>query len=91
MLNSFLATKVSFCVGFWEVCQQLDLSYEELRECFVLDERIGRPHTYVYDEAPYWDSHCFNKDVPAIANQFDMELMKAVNTYNNKMRTKNLK
>ena len=86
MLNSFLATKVSFCVSFWEICQQLGLSYEELRECFVLDSRIGRPHTFVYDDAPYWDSHCFNKDLPAIANQFDVPLLKSVVEYNDKMK-----
>lgn len=86
MLNSFLATKVSFCVSFWEICQKLGLSYEELRECFLLDSRIGRPHTFVYDNEPYWDSHCFNKDVPAIANQFESKILKNIVNYNNELK-----
>lgn len=83
MENSYLATKVSFCVEFWKVCQQLGIPYEELRECFILDPRINQAHTFVYDKHPYWDSHCFNKDVPAIANQFDIELLKKVVEINN--------
>ena len=82
MLNSFLATKVSFCNQFFELCKQLGCSYEELRELFVLDTRIGPAHTFCYEDAPYWDSHCFNKDVPAIAYAFNMPLLQAVNEFN---------
>ena len=86
MLNSFLATKVSFCNQFFELCKSLGCSYEELRELFVLDTRIGPAHTFCYADAPYWDSHCFNKDVPAIAYTFNMPLLQAVNEFNNKQK-----
>lgn len=82
MLNAYLATKVSFCSEFWKVAQELDISYEQLRECFILDPRIEPAHTYIYDKHPYWESHCFDKDIPAIANQFNMELLKTVNKVN---------
>ena len=78
MLNSYLAMKVSFCSQFWKVCQELDIPYEELRECFTLDPRINSAHTFIYDEHPYWQSHCFDKDIPSIMNQFDMELLKDI-------------
>ena len=88
MLNSFLATKVSFCNSFYELCKSLNCSYEELRELFLLDTRISPAHTFCYADAPYWDSHCFNKDVPAIANTFDMPLLQAVNDFNNCQKKK---
>lgn len=69
MDNSWLATKVSFCTSFWKMCQSGDyaVDYEELRELFILDPRVNPAHTFVYDNHPYWDSHCLNKDVPAVA------------------------
>jgi UDPglucose 6-dehydrogenase len=53
MLNSFLATKVSFCIQFKQLCDILNINYEELRELFILDPRINPAHTFVYDEQPY--------------------------------------
>lgn len=82
MENSFLATKVSFCQAFYNVCKKEKLNYSELRELFVLDPRVNPSHTFVYETTPYWNSHCLNKDVPAIANQYDMDLLKAVIDFN---------
>lgn len=90
MENSFLATKVAFCLQFYEVCKQLNISYEELRELFILDPRINPSHTFIYEEHPYYKSHCLDKDVPAIANTFDMELLKEVINYNNKFKNNGL-
>ena len=78
MENAWLATKVTFCIGFWEMCQQAGISYEELRELFILDPRVNPSHTFVYAKHPYYKSHCLDKDVPSIAAQFDDELLKAV-------------
>ena len=86
MENSWLATKVSFCSQFHELANKLDIAYEDLRELFLLDPRVNPSHTFIFDEHPYWDSHCLNKDVPAIAETMDAELLKSVITYNNKRR-----
>lgn len=86
MENSFLATKVSFCQSFFNVCQELRLNYEELRELFILDPRVNPAHTYVYKDTPYWNSHCLNKDVPAIAEQYNMQLLKDVVKFNTEQR-----
>ncbi len=67
MENAFLATKVSFCNQFWEIAKQANVDYEELRELFILDPRVNPSHTFVYADRPYWESHCLDKDVPAIA------------------------
>ena len=86
MENSFLATKVSFCQSFFNVCEKENINYSELRELFILDPRVNPSHTFVYKDTPYWDSHCLNKDVPAIANQYDMKLLKNVIEFNDEQK-----
>ena len=88
MENSYLATKVTFCIQFYEIAKQLGVSYEELRELFILDPRVNPSHTFVYEEHPYYQSHCLDKDVPAIANAVSAELLKNVIEFNNKQKKK---
>lgn len=88
MENSWLATKVAFCCQFYEIAESLDVDYEDLRELFVLDPRVNPSHTYVYDEHPFYKSHCLDKDVPAIANFADAELLKAIIKFNEKQKDK---
>ena len=84
MENAWLAAKVSFCNQFYRACKQEGIHYEELRELFVLDPRVNPSHTFVYEKKPYWDSHCLNKDVPAVAYQYDMQLLKDIIKFNEK-------
>lgn len=86
MINSFLALKVSFCGEFYKMCKALNIHYEELRELFILDKRISPSHTFIYEEHPYWKSHCFDKDVPAIAETFGSDLLKKVVEINNTLK-----
>lgn len=88
MLNSYLALKVNFCAAFWEICQRYDVDYETLRECFILDERINPAHTFIYNDRPYWDSHCFNKDIPAIATETGNPLLSYLESYNTYLKQK---
>ena len=82
MENCWIATKVSFCNQFAEIAENQGVDYETLRELFILDPRVNPSHTFVYKDHPYWDSHCLNKDVPAIAENEDAKLLKAVIRYN---------
>lgn len=82
MENSYLAMKVSFCIQFWEICQKLGLSYPELREAFLLDTRINPANSFVYDEHPFWESHCFDKDLPALAAAVEAPFIEAIIEYN---------
>ena len=82
MENSYLATKVAFCTQFYEIAQKLEIPYEEVRECFILDSRVNPSHTFVYDEHPYYKSHCLDKDVPAIAEYMDARLLKDIIKFN---------
>jgi len=88
MENSFLAAKVSFCISFWEMCNKYGISYEELRELFLLDNRVNPSHTFVYSDTPYWDSHCLNKDVQYTAYSEENPLMKSVCDYNMEQKSK---
>lgn len=86
MENSFLATKVSFCNQFYKICEKENINYEELRELFILDKRMGESHTFVYKDKPYWDSHCLNKDVPHIAYSTNSELLINICKFNDKSK-----
>ena len=88
MENSYLATKVSFCNQFWNIAQEIGVDYEELRELFVLDPRVNPSHTFVYDETPFWNSHCLNKDVRAVAEKYDAALLKSIIEFNEAQKTK---
>jgi UDP-glucose 6-dehydrogenase len=65
MLNCFLAMKVTFCNEFAKVAESIGVIYPELKELFIQDERVGSSHTWVYPDQPYYNNHCFNKDIPA--------------------------
>lgn len=88
MENSFLAMKVSFCNSFYDICEEVGVSYEEVREVFLKDPRMNPSHTFVYKDNRGWNSHCLNKDVPAIAEWYDNELLLDMIKYNKKNRTK---
>ena len=87
MENSWLATKVSFCNQFYEIAKAHGISYEELRELFILDPRVNPSHTFVYEDAPYWSSHCLDKDVAHIAgNEPCATLLKDILRFNKTQR-----
>lgn len=94
MENCWLATKVTFCNEFASIAERFGINYEELRECFIADERVNPSHTFVYKDKPYYDSHCLNKDIPALIsfcenNGIQSDLMKSVHNINQKKKTQN--
>ncbi len=86
MENAWLATKVSFCGQFYEMAEHLCVSYEELRELFILAPRVNPSHTFIDRQKPYWDTHCLNKDVRLIAETMDAQLLKSIMAFNDKMK-----
>jgi UDP-glucose 6-dehydrogenase len=88
MENTMLATKVSLCVQFWEIAKQYGVNYPEMRELLLEDGRFSRAHTFVYDEHPYWESHCFDKDLSAIAKVSDAPLIEDVIRYNERSKAR---
>jgi len=88
MENTFLAARVSLCIQFWEIANQYGISYPELREVFLNDERFNRAHTFVYSDHPWWESHCFDKDLQALTQFADAPLIENIINYNQKCKDK---
>jgi UDPglucose 6-dehydrogenase len=95
MENSFIATKVTFCNEFYDVCETMEVDYDVVREGFLLDPRMSRDFTFVYPDKRGWGGSCLPKDISAIIkasedNDYDMHLMKSVQAVNKIHNDKNL-
>src|SRR5919199_5826269 len=66
MENCFLALKVTFCNEFYDLAEQFGVDYNELRELWLLDPRIGRSHTFVLPDDRGFGGKCLPKDVSAL-------------------------
>lgn len=88
MENAYLAMKVSFCSQFWNIAKEIDVDYEMLRELFISDPRINPSNTFIFDEHPYWESHCYDKDLAAFSSVYDAPLIEAVISFNEMMKNK---
>ncbi len=91
MENCYLAAKVTFCNEFYDIAEKMGVSYASLRETWLMDERMGRSHTFVYPEKRGYDGKCLPKDVAALIAQADelgadATFMKAVQEKNEKYR-----
>lgn len=69
MENSFLALKVTFCNEMYDIAKSLGVSYDRAREAWLADARIGRSHTFVYENDRGYGGSCLPKDISAIAHQ----------------------
>ena len=69
MENCYLATKVTFCNEFYDIANAFGVDYNQLRETWLLDPRIGRSHTFVYENARGFGGNCLPKDISAIVYQ----------------------
>ena len=89
MENCFLALKVSFCNEFYDIAGAHGIDYNELREVWLEDPRIGRSHTFVYEDNRGYGGKCLPKDVHALISMADekevnADLMKSVQRKNNR-------
>jgi UDPglucose 6-dehydrogenase len=87
MENSFLATKVIFCNEFADIAAAFGVDYNELRELWLADYRIGRSHTDVYPNKRGFSGKCLPKDTSALVHSsekagFIPELLKEVRRIN---------
>jgi nucleotide sugar dehydrogenase len=83
-INCFLATKISLFNELYQVCNKLNIDYDQMIALSLLDDRIGESHTQV----PGWDGHfgfggsCFPANVnimivKAKELDIDMKMLKA--------------
>ncbi len=66
MENAWIAAKVTFCNEFYNIAEAYGVSYDELRELWLTDGRVGRSHTLVYPDKRGFDGKCIPKDTTAI-------------------------
>ena len=67
MENCFLALKVTFCNEFYGLADSYGVDYNELRELWLLDPRIGRSHTFVFPSSRGFGGRCLPKDLDAVS------------------------
>jgi UDPglucose 6-dehydrogenase len=92
MENAFLATKVTFCNEFFDIAGLFGVDYDELRELWLQDPRIGRSHTFVFPESRGFGGRCLPKDLEELlsaarAQGYEPRLMGAVQEANRSFRS----
>jgi UDPglucose 6-dehydrogenase len=93
MMNSYLATKVTFLNDFKLLADAEGVAWDDLKYLAIADNRIGNTHMDVPGpDAQYgWGGGCFPKDIAAIIMEaidlgVDFELLDRVETINKKHR-----
>lgn len=88
--NSFLALKVAYFNQIKDLCDELKIDYNKVREYTIKDNRIGESHTTVTDERGF-GGHCFPKDTSAILttsqqNDAPLTILNEAIEYNQRIR-----
>lgn len=93
MMNSYLATKVTFMNEFYQLAQTHGIEWDEFRKLTHYEHRIGESHMDVPgpDGEFGWGGACFPKDLNALINESDsigvaQDLLKNVVRINNTHR-----
>lgn len=63
--NAYLATKLSFVNEMADICIELGISWDTIRELWVLDKRVGKSHTLITEQRGF-GGYCLPKDTAAL-------------------------
>lgn len=93
MENAFYATKVTFCNEMYDICQKMNINYNQVREIWTADPRIGNYHTFVYKNNRGFGGSCLPKDTNSLLfqsekNGYEPDLLKTVLNKNKKYQNK---
>lgn len=93
MNNCFFAIKVSFLNEMYDIAKHIGIPYEDLRDMWLSDSRIGNSHTDVpgHDGHRGYGGKCFPKDVKAFIKwasdrNLDLDLCVAADKANTRVR-----
>lgn len=91
MENCFFACKISFVNEFYSMCKHLGANWHKVREGWLLDPRINRMHTSVFDDSKGFGGKCLPKDLEAIIKRCDdagysADFLKAVEKNNQRFK-----
>jgi UDPglucose 6-dehydrogenase len=53
----------------FDIAQGLGVDFNKTREIWLADPRIGRSHTFIYEEKRGFSGKCLPKDISSIKNQ----------------------
>jgi len=88
--NTFFATKVSFANMFYDICNEHNVKWNEVKDILYLDSRIGANHFYIDKKDRGYGGFCIPKDSYQLyikyKNKVDMSLLNAVIKQNQKYR-----
>ena len=91
MENCYAATKVTFCNEFYEISKAMGVDYNELKELWLLDGRVGRSWTMVFPDKRGFEGKCLPKDINGMVKHsekmgYEPKLLKQVMATNKKFR-----
>ena len=93
MANCFFAVKISFLNEMYDAAKTIGVPYEDLRDMWLADYRIGNSHSDVpgHDGSRGYGGKCFPKDVKALVkwaerNKLPMEMCQAADNVNERVR-----
>jgi len=89
--NAWGAMKVTFANEMRKICETLGVDFWEAREGWALDNRVEKMHSAAFAESRGYNSHCYNKDVPALIRcaekaGYEPKLLKEVVASNARIR-----
>lgn len=86
--NSFYSTKITFMNQIYDVCEKLNINFEELKDILKMwPWMMGVSHLDVPGhEGRGFSGPCLPKDTTALSKEFDLELLKGVLELNTKYR-----
>lgn len=93
MENAALAAYVTFANEMDRIAAVVGADYDETREMWLLDPRMHRSHTLVFDGARGYDGKCLPKDIAALVctsqeNGYDPKFLRSIITSNARFRAK---
>ena len=94
MENAFYATKVAFCNELYDICSNVGVDWNEVRELWTTDPRLHRMHTAVFKNNRGFGGKCLPKDTNALVkiaekNGSSAHLLKGVLESNQEVRKEN--
>ena len=86
MENCYFATKIAFIAQFHELAGKVGADFEQMREVWLADSRIGRSHSAIVG-SPGFGGRCLPKDLDGIIKSgtkhgLRPQLLEAVQAYN---------
>jgi UDPglucose 6-dehydrogenase len=88
MENCFLATKVAFVNQFFDIAVAMEVDFDDLRQLWLADSRVGESHTQVTLERGF-RGRCLPKDLSALVTAMSSlggtPFLEAVQDYNTRL------